>query len=168
MLSVYHRLPYSFDDKSIGPKSWRKPMFTTSVSCWRLNKECKHFHCSNEQAFDKDEIMGSSESINLCNLLGRGLHDSSSNCCKAHGCFPFMVSSFDSSCGSILLCYPPNTILNNIRMIERTSELGLFAVTGITCAVGVVMFLLPPVPGVPVYLTLGIVLTARGYDTMGM
>eukprot|EP00804_Cyclotella_cryptica_P010315 CCRYP_012242-RC/>CCRYP_012242-RC protein AED:0.25 eAED:0.25 QI:1435/0.88/0.8/1/0.77/0.5/10/1334/884 len=52
-------------------------------------------------------------------------------------------------------------------MIERTSELGLIAVTGITCAVGVIMFLLPPVPGVPVYLTLGIVLTARGYDTMG-
>lgn len=79
-----------------------------------------------------------------------------------------MVSSFDSSFGSILFCCPPNTMLNNIRMIERTSELGLFAVTGITCAVGVVMFLLPPVPGVPVYLTLGIVLTARGYDTMGM
>eukprot|EP00804_Cyclotella_cryptica_P013861 CCRYP_002397-RA/>CCRYP_002397-RA protein AED:0.41 eAED:0.51 QI:0/0/0/0.8/1/1/5/0/255 len=51
-------------------------------------------------------------------------------------------------------------------MIERTSELGLI-VTGITCAVGVVMFLLPPVPGVPVYLTLGIVLTAWGYGTMG-
>jgi hypothetical protein len=26
---------------------------------------------------------------------------------------------------------------------------------------------LPPVPGVPVYLTLGIVLTARGYDSIG-
>ena len=52
-------------------------------------------------------------------------------------------------------------------MIEKTAELGLYATTAIMCGVGVTMFLLPPVPGVPVYLTLGIVLTARGYETLG-
>jgi hypothetical protein len=41
------------------------------------------------------------------------------------------------------------------------------AVSGIISVVGVVMFLLPPVPGVPVYLTLGIVLAAQGYETLG-
>ena len=53
------------------------------------------------------------------------------------------------------------------RMIESTSGLGLGAVTGILAAVGVFMFLLPPVPGVPVYLTLGIVLAATGHEILG-
>lgn len=35
---------------------------------------------------------------------------------------------------------------------------GVDAVTGIMLAVGIVMFLLPPVPGVPIYMTLGIVI----------
>jgi len=52
-------------------------------------------------------------------------------------------------------------------MIQQTADLGLAAVTGIMCAVGVCMFLLPPVPGVPVYLTLGIVLPAQGYEILG-
>ena len=52
-------------------------------------------------------------------------------------------------------------------MIEQTATLGLAAVTGIMCAVGVMMFLLPPVPGVPVYLTLGIVLPAQGHALLG-
>lgn len=52
-------------------------------------------------------------------------------------------------------------------MIEKTAGFGLLAVTAIMCGVGVMMFLLPPVPGVPVYLTLGIVLTAQGSDTLG-
>jgi len=52
-------------------------------------------------------------------------------------------------------------------MIEKTANSGLVAVTGIMCAVGVLMFLLPPVPGVPVYLTLGIVLSAQGYEILG-
>jgi len=52
-------------------------------------------------------------------------------------------------------------------MIEKTAGLGLVAVTAIMCAVGVMMFLLPPVPGVPVYLTLGIVLPAQGHETLG-
>ena len=52
-------------------------------------------------------------------------------------------------------------------MIEKTANLGLAAVTAIIAGVGVLMFLLPPVPGVPVYLTLGIVLSAQGYELLG-
>ncbi|KAL9188273.1 hypothetical protein ACHAXT_006651 [Thalassiosira profunda] len=52
-------------------------------------------------------------------------------------------------------------------LIEKTASLGLAAVTAIVAGVGVLMFLLPPVPGVPVYLTLGIVLTARGNELLG-
>lgn len=52
-------------------------------------------------------------------------------------------------------------------MIERTANFGLAAVTGIMIGVGVLMFLLPPVPGLPVYLALGIVLPAQGHELMG-
>lgn len=52
-------------------------------------------------------------------------------------------------------------------LIEQTSSFGLGAVTAILVGVGVAMFLLPPVPGVPVYLTLGIVLPAQGHETLG-
>ena len=52
-------------------------------------------------------------------------------------------------------------------MIEKTANLGLAAVTAIMAAVGMIMFLLPPVPGVPVYLALGIVLPAQGHGTFG-
>ena len=52
-------------------------------------------------------------------------------------------------------------------MIEKTTGIGLLAVTAIISAVGVFMFLLPPVPGVPVYLTLGIVLPAQGHELLG-
>jgi len=52
-------------------------------------------------------------------------------------------------------------------LIDATADFGLVAVSGILCGVGVAMFLLPPVPGVPVYLTLGIVLAAQGYETLG-
>lgn len=48
-----------------------------------------------------------------------------------------------------------------------TSSMGLIAVTGIMVVIGLLMFLLPPVPGVPIYLTLGIVILAIGKDTMG-
>lgn len=40
----------------------------------------------------------------------------------------------------------------------------LLTVTGILLGVGVIMFLLPPVPGVPIYLTLGIVIVPIGRD----
>ncbi|KAL7553154.1 hypothetical protein ACHAWF_018056 [Thalassiosira exigua] len=52
-------------------------------------------------------------------------------------------------------------------MIETTAGFGIGAVTAIMAAVGVTMFLLPPVPGVPVYLTLGIVLAAQGNQIFG-
>ena len=52
-------------------------------------------------------------------------------------------------------------------MIERMAGYGLAAVTAIMSAVGVLMFLLPPVPGVPVYLALGIVLPAQGHEDLG-
>jgi hypothetical protein len=41
------------------------------------------------------------------------------------------------------------------RLIIRMSSFGLLMVTGIMCMAGTVMFLLPFIPGVPVYLTLG-------------
>ena len=52
-------------------------------------------------------------------------------------------------------------------MIEETADLGLVAVTAIMAGVSVIMFLLPPVPGVPIYLTLGIVIPAQGYNSLG-
>ncbi|KAL3768770.1 hypothetical protein ACHAWU_006871 [Discostella pseudostelligera] len=52
-------------------------------------------------------------------------------------------------------------------MIMETANMGLLAVTGIMSAVGVIMFLFPPVPGMPVYLALGIVLTAQGHALLG-
>ena len=53
------------------------------------------------------------------------------------------------------------------RMIDKTADYGLAAVTAIMVGVGVMMFLLPPVPGVPVYMTLGIVLPAQGHGSLG-
>ena len=53
------------------------------------------------------------------------------------------------------------------RIIEKTAGLGLVAVTAIMVGGGVLMFLLPPVPGVPIYLTLGIVLSAQGHEDLG-
>jgi len=40
-------------------------------------------------------------------------------------------------------------------------------VTGIILGAGLIMFLLPPIPGVPVYLTIGIVLPAQGHEVLG-
>ncbi|CAJ1931780.1 unnamed protein product [Cylindrotheca closterium] len=60
------------------------------------------------------------------------------------------------------------TVLFLSWLIEATAPLGLGPVTGIMVGVGLVMFLLPPVPGVPIYLTLGIVVLATGRDTLGV
>lgn len=59
------------------------------------------------------------------------------------------------------------TVLFLSWLIEKTSSMSLGAVTGILVGVGLMMFLLPPVPGVPIYLTLGIVIVAIGKDTLG-
>ena len=53
------------------------------------------------------------------------------------------------------------------RIIEKTAGYSLAVVTAIMAGVGVMMFLLPPVPGVPVYLALGIVLPAIGHVDLG-
>lgn len=60
------------------------------------------------------------------------------------------------------------TVLFLSWLIETTSPLGLGAVTGIMVGVGMIMFLFPPVPGVPIYLTAGIVLVAAGRDVLGI
>lgn len=53
-------------------------------------------------------------------------------------------------------------------LIEQTSEMRLLSVTLILVGIGMTMFLLPPVPGVPIYLTLGIVIIPTGRDTFGL
>mmetsp|Transcript_27340 Transcript_27340/g.41158 ORF Transcript_27340/g.41158 Transcript_27340/m.41158 type:complete len:932 (+) Transcript_27340:150-2945(+) len=53
-------------------------------------------------------------------------------------------------------------------LIEWTSGLNLGVVTIILVGVGMTMFLLPPVPGVPIYLTLGIVIIPVGREIMGI
>jgi len=60
------------------------------------------------------------------------------------------------------------TLLFLSWLIQQTSAMSLASVTGIMTGVGIVMFLLPPVPGVPIYLALGIVVLAVGRDTMGI
>lgn len=71
--------------------------------------------------------------------------------------------------GTRMFSFSINLISQSLqcRMIEKTANLGLAAVTAIMAGVGVLMFLLPPVPGVPVYLTLGIVLPAQGHKQFG-
>jgi hypothetical protein len=60
------------------------------------------------------------------------------------------------------------TVLFLSWLIETTSPLGLGPVTGIMVGVGMLMFMFPPVPGIPIYLTAGIVLLAAGRDVLGI
>jgi len=60
------------------------------------------------------------------------------------------------------------TILFLSWLIEATLDMDIPAVTGVLLGVGVIMFLLPPVPGAPIYLTLGIVIVPVGKDTLGI
>jgi len=53
-------------------------------------------------------------------------------------------------------------------LIEFTSEMNILSVTGIVTAVGLGLFMLPPIPGLPIYLTGGIVLVSVGWETMGL
>jgi len=53
-------------------------------------------------------------------------------------------------------------------LIEKTSDMNIALVTAILSLAGMVMFLLPPVPGVPIYLTLGIVIIPVGRDQFGI
>lgn len=60
------------------------------------------------------------------------------------------------------------TILFLSWLIEETKALDIASVTGIIFGVGVIMFLLPPVPGAPIYLTLGIVIVPVGREAFGL
>jgi len=53
-------------------------------------------------------------------------------------------------------------------LIETTQNLHISLVTGIIVAVGMVLFLLPPIPGIPIYLAGGIVLVNVGRDYFGV
>ena len=60
------------------------------------------------------------------------------------------------------------TVLFLSWLIDKTSTMNLGVVTIILVGVGMIMFLLPPVPGVPIYLTLGVVIIATGRDMLGI
>jgi len=52
-------------------------------------------------------------------------------------------------------------------VIDITKPLSLALVTFIMLMVGLIMFLMPPIPGIPIYMASGIVLVGRGYEPMG-
>lgn len=60
------------------------------------------------------------------------------------------------------------TVLFLSWLIEQTQDLPLPIVTGILLGVGMIMFLLPPIPGAPIYLTFGIVIIPVGRNTLGV
>lgn len=60
------------------------------------------------------------------------------------------------------------TVLFLSWLIEETKTMDVGAVTGILLLVGVLMFLLPPVPGAPIYITLGIVIVPVGREAFGL
>ena len=60
------------------------------------------------------------------------------------------------------------TVLFLSWLIEQLASVGLAAISAIFFVVGFIMFMLPPVPGVPVYLSSGIILVAAGKDSMGI
>lgn len=60
------------------------------------------------------------------------------------------------------------TLLFLSWLIEETSAMALGTVTVILVGIGLIMFLLPPVPGVPIYLTLGIVIIPTGRELLGL
>ena len=53
-------------------------------------------------------------------------------------------------------------------LIESTSEWNVAAVTGVIFAVGMLLFMIPPVPGLLVYLAAGIILVKNGRASMGL
>ena len=52
-------------------------------------------------------------------------------------------------------------------VIEETSDTGFVPVTYICVAVGLFMFLLPPVPGAPIYMVMGILIIPAGEEDLG-
>ena len=68
---------------------------------------------------------------------------------------------------SLAVLAPIFTTLFLSWLIEVTEPMDLAPVTGILIVVGLIMFLLPPVPGAPIYLTLGIVIIPVGGRKFG-
>lgn len=60
------------------------------------------------------------------------------------------------------------TLLFLSWMIGETSELGLITVTLVLFGIGLFMFLLPPISGVPIYIVLGMVILPAGRDKLGI
>ena len=63
---------------------------------------------------------------------------------------------------------PKFTTLFLSWIIEKALKMSVPVVTGILIGIGVVMFLLPPVPGAPIYLTFGIVIVPVGREVLGL
>uniref|UniRef100_A0A6U4J9U0 Uncharacterized protein n=1 Tax=Phaeomonas parva TaxID=124430 RepID=A0A6U4J9U0_9STRA len=59
------------------------------------------------------------------------------------------------------------TVLFLAWMNEAVSSWSLGAIVGITISVGLILFLLPPVPGAPIYVTAGILIPSAGEDSFG-
>eukprot|EP00586_Coscinodiscus_wailesii_P003085 CAMPEP_0172490614 /NCGR_PEP_ID=MMETSP1066-20121228/21102_1 /TAXON_ID=671091 /ORGANISM="Coscinodiscus wailesii, Strain CCMP2513" /LENGTH=555 /DNA_ID=CAMNT_0013259167 /DNA_START=665 /DNA_END=2329 /DNA_ORIENTATION=- len=53
-------------------------------------------------------------------------------------------------------------------LIEEMKNFSIWAVTGVMVAVGVFLFLLPPIPGVPIYLAFGVVAIPAGQSVFGL
>jgi len=53
-------------------------------------------------------------------------------------------------------------------LIQFSSTLPLAYVTGIVVLVGLLLFMLPPIPGLPIYLTAGIVLVSVAHESLGL
>jgi hypothetical protein len=88
------------------------------------------------------------------------------------------VSSEYGNCISNLLAFIPCLLSDVLAskfttvflswLIEYTSTMNIFAVTGIVIFVGMILFMLPPIPGLPIYLTSGIVLVSVGRSSLGL
>ena len=64
----------------------------------------------------------------------------------------------------LFLIFP---IFFSLQLWLVLSEMNLTPVTFILVGIGLIMFLLPPVPGLPIYLTLGIVIIPVGKKSFG-
>jgi len=58
-------------------------------------------------------------------------------------------------------------LLSHLLKTLTASEMSLATITLLLCVIGLGMFLLPPVPGVPIYMTLGMVLIPVGQSQCG-
>jgi len=82
------------------------------------------------------------------------------------------VLTYAIYCGLVAMTFfvlaPKFTTLFLSILIQQTSSMSIPSVTGILIGVGVILFLLPPVPGAPIYVTLGIVIIPVGRTAWGI